>query len=130
MSSICLTDGALTATLFAQALHLAWTPADGVPREATYWVEPDRIVLVAERVAQSPALPAPPEPSALIGGWHHGWPQRAPQQRLLLERTTLKADYVLCGQGWCRPLEQLLPRARAAKVELFPCALAERGARR
>ncbi len=121
MSSLCLVDGALTATLFAQALHLAWTPADGVVREASYLVERDHLVLVAERIAQSPAMPKAPEPSLLVGGWHHHWPQRPPLQRIVLERATLKADYVLCGQGWCRTLEQLLPRAQAPTVEVFPC---------
>ena len=122
MSSLCLADGALTATLFAQALHLAWTPADGVAREVSYVVERDRMVLIGERIAQSPATPMAPEPSVLANGWHHHWPQRPPQQRIVLERATLKADYVLCGQGWCRPLEQFLPRARAPRVELYSCS--------
>ncbi len=121
MSSLCLVDGARTATLFAQALHLAWTPADGVAREASYMVERDRLVLIAERIAQSPAQPTAPEPSVLANGWHHHWPQRVPQHRIVLERAALKTDYVLCGQGWCRTLEQLLPRARAPRVELYPC---------
>lgn len=66
MSSLCLADGALTATLFAQALHLAWTPADGVAREVSYVVERDRMVLIGERIAQSPATPMAPEPSFLV----------------------------------------------------------------
>jgi len=60
----------------------------------------------------------------LANGWHHHWPKILPQERIVLERSALEADYVLCGDGWCRPLEQFLPRAQAPSVELYLCGAA------
>ena len=123
MASLCLTAGALSATLFAQTLHLAWTPADGVAREETWRIENRQFVLAASRSAvRDPAVAAASD-ALRVGSWDHRWPPAKPRSKLLLERADLRADYVLCEQGWCRPLESFLPRAQAPRVELAPCAM-------
>ncbi|MGH8705669.1 MAG: DUF1850 domain-containing protein [Burkholderiales bacterium] len=121
MSSLCLTAGALAANLFAQALHLEWTTADGVRREESWHVAGSRLELVAARIAPRDASTKPPEGAVLADGKFHHWPRRPAESRLVLRREGLANDYVLCGEGWCTPLERLLPRARAPVVEIAPC---------
>ena len=108
MSSLCLAGDGLTATLFATALHLGWTPADGTAREESWHVHQGRFELFAERVLRE-------------GQWQHAWPRRKPSVSLSLDRRNLVADYVVCGEGWCTPLEKLMPRERAAVVRIAPC---------
>lgn len=100
MSALCLTAAGLAANLFASALHLGWTPPDGVAREESWHVREGRFELFAARIRKG-------------SDWHHYWPPRAPETRLILRREGLLSDYVICGDGWCLPLEQLLPRSRA-----------------
>lgn len=120
MSSLCLTAGALSAALFAQALHLEWTAADGARREESWHVAGTRLELVAARIAPPEAVAKPPEGAVLAAGKLHHWPRRA-ETRLVLRRAGLASDYVLCGEGWCTPLERLLPRASAPVVEISAC---------
>jgi hypothetical protein len=108
MTSLCLTGDGLTASLFAAALHFGWTPADGIAREESWHVRERRFEFFAERALKG-------------GSWQHAWPARKPQARLVLRRQGLIADYVVCGEMWCVPLEKLLPRSRAAVVEIAPC---------
>ena len=108
MSSLCLAGDGLTATLFATALHLGWTPADGVPREESWHLHQRRFEFFAERILKG-------------GEWQHAWPARAPQSQLVLRRQGLIADYVICGEMWCMPLEKLMPRSRAPVVQIAPC---------
>lgn len=124
MSSLCLTAGALAASLFAPALHLGWTPGDGVPREESWHVWQGRFELVAARTREHKAAAKPPEGAALANGWYHYWPRRVPETRLVLHRQGLLDDYVICGEGWCTPLERLLPRSRAPVVEVSACPAA------
>jgi hypothetical protein len=108
MSSLCLTGDGLTASLFAAALHFGWTPADGVAREESWHVRQGQFEFFAARTRKG-------------SDWDHSWPSRAPQRRLILHREGLIADYVICGEMWCMPLERLMPRSRAPVVEISPC---------
>lgn len=108
MSSLCLAGDGVAAQLFAAALHLGWTDAQGVAREESWHVHDGRFEFLAERVLRE-------------GQWRHAWPQRKPGASLSLDRRNLVADYVVCGEGWCMPLEKLVPRARAPVVRIAPC---------
>ena len=108
MSSLCLTGDGLTASLFAAALHFGWTPADGVAREESWHIYQKQFEFFAERVQKGDR-------------WEHSWPARKPQQRLVFDRRGLRADYVICGEMWCMPLEKLMPRSRAPVVQIAPC---------
>jgi hypothetical protein len=108
MNSLCLTGDGLTASLFAAALHFGWTPADGVAREESWHFYRGQFEFLAERVRKG-------------NDWHHSWPARAPQPRLVFDRQGLRADYVICGEMWCRPLETFLPRSRAPVVHIGAC---------
>lgn len=108
MNSLCLSGDGLTASLFAAALHFGWTPADGIAREESWHVRDSGFEFFAERARRD-------------GGWQHAWPARGREKKLILRREGLVADYVICGEMWCVPLEKLLPRSRAAVVEISPC---------
>jgi hypothetical protein len=108
MSSLCLTGDGLTASLFAAALHFGWTPADGVAREESWHVRQGHFEFFAARIRKD-------------DHWHHYWPARPPQRQLILRREKLVADYVICGEMWCMPLERLMPRSRAPVVQISPC---------
>ena len=108
MNSLCLTGDGVTASLFAAALHFGWTPADGVAREESWHFYQGQFEFRAERVRKG-------------GEWQHAWPARAAQPRLVFDRRGLRADYVICGEMWCIPLERLMPRARAPVVQIAPC---------
>jgi hypothetical protein len=64
MSSLCLAGDGVAAQLFAVALHLGWTDAQGVAREESWHVHNRRFELLAERVLRE-------------GQWRHAWPQQA-----------------------------------------------------
>jgi hypothetical protein len=108
MSSLCLSGDGLAATFFAAALHFGWTPADGIAREESWHVRDRHFEFFAARVRKDDE-------------WHHFWPARPSQARLVFDRRTLKADYVICGEMWCVPLENLMPRSRAPVVQIAPC---------
>ena len=108
MSSLCLTGDGLTASLFAAALHFGWTPADGVAREESWHVRQQQFEFFAARTLKGDE-------------WQHSWPSRSPQPRLVFDRRGLRADYVICGEMWCTPLEKLMPRSRAPVVQIAPC---------
>jgi hypothetical protein len=108
MSSLCLTGDGLTASVFAAALHFGWTPADGVAREESWHVPQRQFEFFAARTLKGDE-------------WQHSWPTRAPQPRLVFDRRGLRADYVICGEMWCVPLEALMPRSRAPVVQIAPC---------
>jgi len=80
----------------------------GVAREETWHLHQKRFEFLAERVLKG-------------GEWQHAWPARAPQSALVLRRQGLIADYVICGEMWCLPLEKLMPRSRAPVVQIAPC---------
>jgi hypothetical protein len=112
MSSLCLVADGLSVSLFASALHFAWTPADGVAREESWHVRQGHFEFFAARIWKN---------GGKDGEWHHYWPSRPPQTRLVFDRRGLRADYVICGEMWCRPLEHFLPRSRAPVVQIAPC---------
>lgn len=108
MSALCFTGDGIAASLFASALHLAWTGEDGVAREESWHARHGRFELFAARSLEA-------------GEWRHAWPPRPAQPRLVLDRWGLRADYVVCGEGWCMPLERIAPRRRAPVVTISPC---------
>jgi hypothetical protein len=105
---LCLTADGVASTIFAAALHIGWTPADGIAREESWHVRQGYFELFAARIRKDDS-------------WEHYWPTRPPQARLVFDRRGLRQDYVICGEMWCAPLEKLVPRARAPVVQLAPC---------
>ena len=107
-SLLCLAGDGVATTIFAAALHLGWTPADGVAREQSWHIRQGYFEFFAARIRKDE-------------GWEHYWPTRPSQARRVLDRRGLREDYVLCGEMWCAPLEKLVPRARAPVVQIAPC---------
>ena len=107
-SLLCLAGEGIATTIFAAALHIGWTPADGIAREESWHVRQGYFEFFAARIRKE-------------RDWEHYWPARPPQARLILDRRGLRQDYVICGEVWCTPLEKLVPRARAPVVQIAPC---------
>ena len=107
-SLLCLAGEGVASTIFAAALHIGWTPADGIAREESWHVRQGYFELFAARIRKDDA-------------WEHYWPTRPPQARLVFDRRGLRQDYVICGEMWCVPLEKLVPRAKAPVVQVAPC---------
>jgi hypothetical protein len=110
MYSLCLASDGLTASLFAAALHFGWTAADGIAHEESWHVRDRHFQFFAARIRKEDGVE-----------WQHYWPARPPQAKLVLDRRGLRADYVICGEMWCVPLEKLMPRAKAPIVQIAPC---------
>jgi len=121
--ALCLSAGALAATLALQGFTLAWTHSI----EKTRWEEDWRIAdgelhLVAARIRGSGAGMEPPADAVLRNGVWHYRPHVAPQARLRLAHTPYAAAYELCGTDGCRPLADHLPGLPAtADITLAPC---------
>jgi hypothetical protein len=109
---LCLTADGVASTIFAAALHIGWTPADGIAREESWHVRQGYFELFAARIRKN---------GGKGEGWEHYWPTRPPQAKLVFDRRGLRQDYVICGEMWCAPLEKLVPRAKAPVVQVAPC---------
>jgi hypothetical protein len=107
-SLLCLAGDGVATTIFAAALHIGWTPADGNAREESWHIRQGVFEFFAARIRKNE-------------GWEHYRPTRPPQARLVLDRRDLREDYVICGEMWCTPLEKLVPRAKAPVVQIGPC---------
>ena len=107
-SLLCLAGDGVVSTIFAAALHLAWTRADGIAREESWHIRQGVFEFFAARIRKNE-------------GWEHYWPTRPPQARLVLDRRGLREDYLVCGEMWCKPLEKLVPRAKGPVVQVAPC---------
>jgi hypothetical protein len=116
---LCLVAGALTVPLLAPSATLAWSHSV----EKVLWEEDWRataagVELTEARVRGSGAgMEPPPEARLQDGVW--AWRPKVPaQQRVLLRRSGATADWRICVNGACRPMEAYLP------VEADPVALA------
>jgi hypothetical protein len=84
--------------------------ADGIAHEESWHVRDRHFEFFAARIRKEEG-----------GDWLHYWPTRPAQAKLVLDRRGLRADYVICGEMWCMPLEKLMPRAKAPVVQIAPC---------
>ena len=119
---LCLAAGPAVAPLLATALTLAWTHSvEKIAWEEDWRESPAGLVLVEARIRGSGAGMEPPPEARLEGGvwrWQPGVPA---MEEVVLRRSGATADWRLCMEGVCRPMEAYLP-ADADPVVLSVCA--------
>lgn len=121
--ALCLTAGALGATLAINAFTLAWTHSiEKVRWEEDWQIENQRLVILEARIRGSGAgMEPPPDAQLRDGAWHYR-PPLAPLTELRLAHSRYVPAYDFCIDRVCRPLTDLLPGLPApAVVELKPC---------
>jgi hypothetical protein len=121
--ALCLSAGALAASLAVHSFTLAWTHSIEKTRWEEDWQVSERLQLVAARVRGSGAGMEVPDGAVLVDGVWHYRPAVAAQAELLLTHSPHTAGYALCTAGQCRTLDELLPGLPTnAVVKLAPCA--------
>jgi hypothetical protein len=120
--ALCLgaTLGVAEAALPVRDFTLAWTHSV----EKTAWEEDwrirddGRLTIAAARVRGSGAGMEPPADAVLVDGAWTYRPVLPPQAALRLTRSHFTADYRLCWQGGCMPLDRLIPVTEDGAVTL------------
>lgn len=121
LAALCLAAGALHVRLPVERFTLRWQHSI----EKVWWDEDWRVaggwlVLTGARIRGSGAGMEPP-PGAWLerGVWHYGltdpW-----RREVVLARSDFVADYQLCIDGRCRPLDDWVPVA-AGTTTLTAC---------
>lgn len=131
--SLCLAAGALTVSLMADRVTLAWMHSvEKIRWEETWAQEPGGLRLVEGRVKGSGAGMDPPPEAQLKDGWWRWVPDVPPLGEVVLRRSGATADWEVCpvaAKEWasatgsaaaCRAMGDLVP-ADADPVRLIPC---------
>ncbi|MBI4741896.1 MAG: DUF1850 domain-containing protein [Betaproteobacteria bacterium] len=119
--ALCLTAGAVSAAIAAQAFTLAWVHSiEKVRWEEDWRIEGKQLKIVAARIRGTGAGMEPPADAVLRDGVWHYRPAIAPLDRLTLPDSAYTAGYELCSEGNCRPLRSYLP-ASALAIVMTPC---------
>ena len=101
--------------------RLAWTHSvERVLWEEDWRATRDGLELVEARVRGSGAGMDPPPQARLENGAWTWQPRVPPQRSLTLRRSGATADWRICVEGTCRPMEALVP-PQADPVALVVC---------
>jgi hypothetical protein len=118
---ICLLAGAAVVPLMAGAMTLAWTHSvERIGWEEDWRAGPAGLELVEARVRGSGAGMEPPPEARLVGGVWVWKPALSPQREVIMRRSGATADWRICIEGRCRPMEAYVP-AGADPVVMRPC---------
>lgn len=123
MSGLCLAAAGLVVQLGAASLTLGWTHSvEKIVWEEDWRLTDAGLVIDEARVKGSGAGMEPAPDARLLDGFWRWQPLLPPQKEVVLRRSGAVADWYLCTEGACRPLDALLPRA-ADPVMLRACRL-------
>lgn len=108
--SLCLTAGAVSATLVIQAFTLAWMHSiEKIRWEEDWRIESGQLHLVAARVKGTGAGMEPPADAVLrAGAWHYR-PAVGALERVNLAHSPYTQGYEICLDSGCAPLADFLP---------------------
>ena len=123
MMALCLSAGALSATLLTQNFTLAWMHSvEKIRWEEDWNIEQTQLHLISARVKGTGAGMEPP-PDAVFknGAWHYT-PSITPLKQLLLTHSPYTKEYELCIDFTCKPLSTYLPQLETtATITLEAC---------
>jgi len=107
---ICLVAGKVVAPLMAGAMTLAWTHSvEKIAWEEDWRATPAGLEIVEARVKGSGAGMEPPPEAKLVNGSYAWTPQLPPLAEVVLRRSGATADWRVCIEGRCRPMEAYVP---------------------
>jgi hypothetical protein len=107
---ICLVAGKVVAPLMAGAMTLAWTHSvEKIAWEEDWRATPAGLELVEARVKGSGAGMEPPPEARLVNGVYAWKPKLSPQDEVVMRRSGATADWRICIEGACRPMEAYVP---------------------
>ncbi len=121
--ALCLSAGALAASLAVQSFTLAWTHSIEKVRWEEDWRVGERLELVAARIRGAGAGMEPPPGAQLRDGIWHYRPDVPPMASLELTHSRHAPEYEICIGTECHPLSERLPGlAGDSVVKISPCA--------
>lgn len=107
---LCLTAGAISASLAIQTFTLAWMHSiEKIRWEEDWRIEGQQLRLTEARIAGTGAGMEPPANAVLRGGTWHYRPEVAPMDVLTLAHSPYTTGYEFCANGVCTPLADFLP---------------------
>ena len=107
---ICLVAGKVVAPLMVGAMTLAWTHSvEKIVWEEDWRATPAGLEILEARVRGSGAGMDPPPGARLVHGAWAWKPAILPQQEVVMRRSGATADWRICIEGQCRPMEAYLP---------------------
>ncbi|KLK90398.1 hypothetical protein AA309_25940 [Microvirga vignae] len=107
---ICLVAGKVVAPLMAGAMTLAWTHSvEKIAWEEDWRASSAGLELVEARVKGSGAGMEPPSDARLVNGSYAWKPNLPPQAEVVMRRSGATADWRICIEGQCRPMEAYVP---------------------
>lgn len=118
---ICLAAGALLIPLGSGEITLSWRHSVQKSLWEELWREtPDGLVLAEARIEGSGAGMDPPDGARLVDGFWRWKPSLPALPEVVMRRSGATADWRICMEGRCRPLDEMLP-AEADPVVMKPC---------
>ena len=110
MIALCLSAGALSATLFTHSFTLSWMHSvEKIQWEEDWSVKRDSLLLTSARVRGSGAGMEPPLGSIFRDGAWHYTPHVPPLTELQLAHSPYTKEYELCIDFTCKPISVYLP---------------------
>ncbi|WP_457090298.1 DUF1850 domain-containing protein [Microvirga sp. P5_D2] len=107
---ICLLAGKVVAPLMIGAMTLAWTHSvEKIVWEEDWRATPAGLEIVEARVKGSGAGMEPPPEARLVDGSYVWKPKVPPQAEVVMRRSGATADWRICIDGQCRPMEAYVP---------------------
>lgn len=120
-AALCIAAGAVTISLPARSFTLAWEHSvEKQLWEEDYLVADGWLFLSSARIRGSGAGMEPPDDARLVDGHWVYRPADPWQRSVVLAASGYGGDHLLCIEGRCRRLAELLGGARGP-VTLAPC---------
>ena len=117
MIALCLSAGALSATLSIQSFTLAWMHSvEKVRWEEDWKIEGKSLHLVEARIQGMGAGMETPEGAIFRDGTWHFTPSLAPMKSLNLSHSPYTKGYEFCMEGQCQQLTNFLPNIEETTI--------------
>jgi len=123
MIALCLSSGAISATLYIQAFTLAWMHSvEKIRWEEDWKIEHKMLHITEARVVGTGAGMEPPLGSIFKDGSWHYTPDIAPLKSVSLMHSPYTTGYEICFKGNCHLLADFLPNLpQTAAIQIQAC---------